>query len=167
MGIDQGILAVQRESVGDVIGGEAGYQGGGERPVRHQILGGDAQKYILLSCGDGGHGHLLVPVVHGGKEGVRVRQDGLFPVNHVEFAGGGVVGQGHKIPGLGVSGQLRPQGGSGGAVRGNASHQGVHLGQAQLDGGGEVLGDLFAHAGHVGGAYGADGLGAFPTHEKG
>ncbi len=167
VGIDQGVLAVQGEGVGDVVGGEAGHQGGGGRPVRHQVFGGDAQEHVLLPCGNGGHGHLFVPVVHGGQEGVRVRQDGLVAVDHVERAGGRVEGQGREVPGLGVAGQLRPQGGGGGAVRGNAPHQGVHLGQAQLDGGGEVLGDLFPHAGHVGGAHGADGLGAFPAHEKG
>ena len=30
-----------------------------------------------------------------------------------------------------------------------------------------MLGDLLPHAGHVGGAHGADGLRAFPTHKKG
>ena len=167
VGVDHGILAVQGEGLSDVIGGEAGHQGGGGAPVRHAVAGGDTQKHVLLSGGDGSHGYLFIPAVHGGQEGLRVRQNGLLAVDHVELAGGGVERQGRKVPGLGVAGQLLPQVRAGGAFRRDAPHQGFHLGQAQLDGGGEVLGDLLPHAGHVGGAHGVDGLGAFLAHEEG
>ena len=146
MGVDQGVLTVKGEGVGNVAGGEAGHQGGGGLPAGHAVLGGNAQDDVLLPVVGAGHSHLFVPVVHGGQEGLRVGQNGLVAVDHVELAGGGIKGQGLEAPDLGADGQRIPQLAGGSVLRVKALHQGFHLGEAELDGGGEVLGDLFAHA---------------------
>ena len=167
VGVNQGILAVQGEGLGDVIHGKGGHQSGAGFPVGHGVLGGDPQEHVLLPVDGRGYGNLDLPGVHGGQEGLRVRQDGLLAEKHVEFAGPGIVGQGLKAPEPGVDGEPLPQLRRGGVVRLKALHQGRYLGQSQLDDGGKVLGDLLPHAGHVGGAHGADGLGAFPVHVNG
>ena len=165
IGVDQGV-GVEGECLADVGYGQSGHQGRTSLPAFHGVVGGYAHQHQLVSCRVGAHGNLLLPVVQGLQEGLRVRHLQLAAAEHLEVAVVGVQSQILEAPGLGAVDQILHQlfAGSVGLVR---LHQCLHLAQAQIDGGGKVQRDLLAHAAHVDLAYLADGIHAPTVHVDG
>ena len=157
VGVDYGVGGVEGQGLADVLHRKARHQGNGLPPAVHGIAGGHAHEHQLVSRRVGAHGHLLLPAAQGGQEGGRVCDLYVAAVEHLKGPVIAVEAKTGEVPGLGAEDQVAGELLVAGRARLVGLHQGLHLSQAQVDGGGEVERDLLAHAVHVELAHLADG----------
>ena len=166
-GIDQGVLLLQGEDIGQVADGQLPHHGDAVLHTRDIEVHGGAHQHHLFPGAVVAHGHPALSPLHGGEKGRGAGKLDRVPVNHLKVPVGVTPAHRFIVPALPVVGHpliirlLAVLAGGRGVFR-----EGFHGTQALVADGAKMLGDPGVDVGHVNVAQLGDGLIVLPVQVK-